>query len=389
MSAESTGAGETAVGLFEPLALRGITLKNRVVVSPMSMYSSHEGFSDDFHLVHLGRFALGDAGLVITEATAVSRDGRITHGCNGIWLDAHVPNLRRVADFLHRFGSAAGIQLGHSGPKGAGQRPWHGNGPLGPEDAAKRGEHPWPIVSSSPVPFDEGWSTPRGLTAVDMDELILDYRSATRRARAAGFDVLELHCAHGYLLHAFLTPLLNKRDDEYGGSLENRMRLPLRIAAAVRAEWPDDRPVFVRISAVDGVGVGWSIEDSIVFTKALAARGIDAVACSTGGAKLPRGQVLVSRERGFQVPFAAHIRRATGVPTIAVGMILEPQQAENVVRAGDADLIALGREMLFNPNWAAQAAVALRQGAAWKDWPDQYGWWLERRARQLAPRGAS
>ncbi|OGA33281.1 MAG: NADH:flavin oxidoreductase / NADH oxidase [Betaproteobacteria bacterium RIFCSPLOWO2_12_FULL_64_23] len=389
MPAESIGASETDIRLFEPLALRGITLKNRVVVSPMSMYSSHEGFSDDFHLVHLGRFALGDAGLVITEATAVSRDGRITHGCNGIWLDAHVPNLRRITDFLHRSGSAAGIQLGHSGPKGAGQRPWHGNGPLGPEDAAQRREYPWPIVSSSPLPFDEGWATPHGLAEADMDELVLDYRSAARRAREAGFDVIELHCAHAYLLHAFLSPLLNKRDDKYGGSLENRMRLPLRIAETVRAEWPEDRPLFVRISAVDGVGVGWSIEDSVVFTKALAARGIDAIACSSGGVKLPRGQALVSRDRGFQVPFAAHIRQVTGIPTIAVGLILEPRQAEEVLRAGDADLIALGREMLFNPNWAAQAAVALKQGAGWKEWPDQYAWWLERRARQLSPRGAS
>ena len=389
MSAQVTSAGETAVRLFEPLALRGITAKNRIVVSPMSLYSSHEGFSDDLHLVHLGRFALGGAGLVIMESTAVSRDGRSTHGCNGIWLDAHVHNLRRITDFLHRSGSIAGIQLGHSGPKGAAQRPWHGNGPLGAADAAQRREHPWPTVSSSPLPFDEGWATPRGLEAADIDELVLDYRSAARRARDAGFDVIELHCAHGYLLHAFLSPLLNRRGDHYGGSLENRMRLPLRIAEAVRAEWPDDRPLFARISAVDGVGVGWSMEDSIEFTKALSARGVDAIACSSGGAKLPRGQALVSRDRGFQVPFAARIRQATGVPTIAVGMILDAQQAEDVLRAGDADLIALGRELLFNPNWSAQAALALLQGAGWKQWPDQYGWWLERRARQLAPRGAA
>lgn len=380
-------AGDT-VRLFEPMALRGLVLKNRIVVSPMSMYSSNEGFSDDLHLVHLGRFALGGASLVITEATAVSRDGRITHGCNGIWLDAHVPNLRRITDFLHRFGSAAGVQLGHSGPKGAGQRPWHGNGPLGPEDAAQRRELPWSVVSSSALPFDEGYAPPRAMAEVDMDALVSDYRSAARRALAAGFDVIELHCAHGYLLHAFLSPLLNKREDKYGGSLENRMRLPLRIAEAVRAEWPHDHPLFVRISAVDGVGVGWSIEDSIAFTNELAARGVDAIACSTGGAKLARGQVLVSRERGFQVPFAAKIRKATGVPTIAVGMILEPQQAEDVLRAGDADLVALGREMLSDPNWAAQAAVALCQSAGWKAWPEQYGWWLERRARQLAPRVA-
>ncbi len=389
MSTESASVGETAIRLFEPLALRGITLKNRIVVSPMSMYSSHEGFSDDLHLVHLGRFALGGAGLVMMESTAVCRDGRITHGCNGLWLDAHVPNLRRITEFLHRFGSVAGIQLAHSGPKGAGQRPWHGNGPLGPEDAVQRREYPWPIVSPSPVPFDEGWATPRGLAEADMDALVLDYRVVARRAREAGFDVIELHCAHSYLLHAFLSPLSNKRDDGYGGSLENRMRLPLRVVEAVRDEWPDGRPLFVRISAVDGVGVGWSIEDSVVFTKALAARGVDAIACSSGGIKLPRAQVLSSRDLGFQVPFAAHIRRASGIPTIAVGLILEPQQAEDVLRAGDADLIALGREMLFDSNWPAKAAVTLRRSAGWKEWPDQYGWWLERRARHLPPRRES
>src|SRR4029079_8461724 len=181
--------------------------KNRIVVSPMSMYSSHEGFSDDMHLVHLGRFALGGAGLVMMESTAVCRDGRITHGCNGLWLDAHVPNLRRITEFLHRFGSVAGIQLAHSGPKGAGQRPWHGNGPLGPGDAVQRREYCWPIVSASPVPFYEGWAPPRVLAESDMDELVLDYRVAARRASEAGFDVIELHCAHGYLLHSFLSPL--------------------------------------------------------------------------------------------------------------------------------------------------------------------------------------
>ena len=388
MPAEAAAAGAAQIGLFTPMALRGVTLKNRIVVSPMSMYSSHDGFADDLHLVHLGRFALGGAGLVMMEATAVQRDGRITHGCNGIWQDTHVPNLRRIADFLHRFGSVAGIQLGHSGPKGAAQRPWHGNGPLGHADAERRNELPWQLASSSALPFDDGWTTPRGLTGSDLDRLVLDYRSAARRAREAGFDVIELHCAHGYLLHAFLSPLFNRRDDAYGGSLDNRMRLPLRVAEAVRAEMADAQPLFVRISAVDGVGVGWSIEDSVVFAKALAARGVDAIACSTGGAKLPRGQVLPSRDPGFQVPFAARIRQASGVPTIAVGLILAPQQAEAVLHAGDADLVALGREMLFNPNWSAQAALALPGGGGWSAWPEQYAWWLERRARHLPPRGA-
>ena len=388
-SVESAGDAGAGPRLFEPLSLRSVTLKNRIVVSPMSMYSALEGAADDLHLVHLGRFALGGAGLALMEAAAVNRNGRITHGCLGIWLDAHVRPLRRIVDFLHRFGCAAGIQFGHSGPKGSAQRPWHGGAPLGPEDAVRRGEAGWPVVSSSPVPFDDGWPDPIPLAETDMDALLLDYRNAARRAAEAGFDAIELHCAHGYLLHSFLSPLVNRRDDRYGGSLENRMRLPLRVAEAVRAEWPGSKPMLVRISAVDGVDVGWSIEDSVAFSRELAARGIDAVDCSSGGVKLPRGNVLSSRVPGFQVPFSARIRREAKIPTIAVGLIREPRQAEDVLRAGDADLVALGREMLVDPNWAAQAALSLRRGDGWREWPDMFRWWLERRERQLAPKVVS
>jgi 2,4-dienoyl-CoA reductase-like NADH-dependent reductase (Old Yellow Enzyme family) len=379
-------ATSPAPRLFQPLQIRGVTLKNRIVVSPMSMYSSHEGFADDLHLIHLGRFALGGAGLVMMEASAVSREGRITPGCNGIWLDAHVPPLRRIADSLKRFGAVPGIQLGHSGPKGSAQRPWHGNGPLGQEDIAERREQPWTTLSSTATPYDAGWSIPHALSEAEMDAIVDDYRRGARRARAAGFEVLELHCAHGYLLHAFLSPLTNERTDQYGGSLENRMRLALRVAEAVRREWPDAYPMFVRISAVDGVGVGWSIDDSVTFAKALAVRGIDAIDCSSGGVRLPREHVLDSHGPGFQVPFAAQIRREAKVPTVAVGQIRDAEQAEAVLAAGEADLIALGREMLVNPNWAAQAALTLQQDAGWAEWPGQYRWWLERRARQLAPR---
>lgn len=388
-SAEWAGDAGAGPKLFEPLSLRSLTLKNRIVVSPMSMYAALEGAADDVHLVHLGRFAMGGAGLALMEAAAVSRNGRITHGCLGIWLDTHVRALGRVVEFLHHFGCAAGIQIGHSGPKGSAQRPWHGGAPLGPEDAARCGEEGWPVISSSPVPLDEGWPTPVPLAETDMDALVLDYRNAARRAREAGFDTVEIHCAHGYLLHAFLSPLVNRRNDRYGGALENRMRLPLRVAEAVRAEWPDSKPVLVRISAVDGVDVGWSIEDSVTFAGELADRGIDAIDCSSGGVKLPRDKVLPSRIPGFQVPFSARIRREAKIPTIAVGLIREPRQAEDVLRAGDADLIALGRELLVNPNWAAQAALSLRGVDGWKEWPDRFRWWLERRDRQLAPKVVS
>jgi 2,4-dienoyl-CoA reductase-like NADH-dependent reductase (Old Yellow Enzyme family) len=370
--------------LFTPLALRGLTLKNRVVVSAMSMYSATDGFVDDFHLVHLGRFALGGAGLVMMEATNVAPEGRITHGCNGIWRDDQVPPLRRIADFLHRFDCAAGIQLGHSGPKGSTQRPWHGNGPLGPSDETARGEAGWPIVAASPEPFDAGSQIPAALDEAGMALLVDAYREGARRAREAGFDIVELHCAHGYLLHAFLSPLANKRRDAYGGSLENRMRFPLRVAEAVRAEWPEEKPMLVRISAVDGVGVGWSIEDSVDFAKALKTRGIDAVDCSSGGMRLERAQVLDSRVPGFQVPFAAQIRREAGIPTVAVGMIRDARQAEAIVAEGAADLVAVAREALVNPNWPALAALELEGASAWRRWPAPFAWWLERRARALA-----
>lgn len=372
--------------IFQPYSIRGVTLQNRVVVSPMSLYSSHEGFVDDFHLVHLGRFALGRAGLVIMEATAVTRQGRSTEGCNGIWLDAHVPGLRRIVDFLHSQGTAAGIQLGHGGAKSSTQRPWHGGLSLCASDLETRREVSWPIVSSSAEPFDDGWDTPHQLSEAEIDFLVEDYRLAAKRSALAGFDVLELHCAHGYLLHSFLSPLLNRRTDSYGGSLENRMRFPLRVVQAIRGAFPDDRGVSVRISSVDGINVGWSILDSVVYARELKRHGVDFVTCSSGGAKLAKGQVLVSRTPGFQVPFSMQVRRDVGIPTMAVGMIHTASQAEDILRNEQADLIALGREMLVNPNWVAQAALELQGQSGWRFWPEQFRWWLERRARQMAPR---
>jgi 2,4-dienoyl-CoA reductase-like NADH-dependent reductase (Old Yellow Enzyme family) len=383
MQGSQKSSAAAPVRLFEPYQLRGLKLKNRVVVSAMSMYSSQEGFSDDFHLVHIGRFALGGAGLVFMEASAVSPEGRITPGCNGLWDDAQLPALRRITDFLHRFGCAAGIQLGHSGAKGAARRPWHGGSPLDAEDQRLRGEQPWPVASASAEPFDSGWAAPHALSAAQIDELVGRYRDAARRARNAGFDALELHCAHGYLLHSFLSPLANKRDDQYGGSLENRMRLPLRIAREARAEWPAAKPLLVRISSVDGIGVGWSIEDSVAFAKALAVCGVDAIDCSSGGLRLPRERQVAARTPGFQVAFAARVRREAGIPTVAVGLILDPQHAEDILRNGDADLVSLAREALFNPNWPAQAALSLLGPVGWELWPEQFRWWLERRARQI------
>ncbi|MFZ3120364.1 MAG: NADH:flavin oxidoreductase/NADH oxidase [Variovorax sp.] len=373
--------------LFQPITLRGTRLKNRIVVSPMSTYSAHDGFCDDFHLVHLGRFAQGGAGLVMMEASAVEARGRGTHGCAGIWSDAHMPGLGRIAASIAGAGAVPGIQLGHSGPKGATQRPWHGGAPLGADDAA-RGEPAWPLVSSSAQPFDGGWVVPEAMDEDAMDRMVAAYEAAARRARDAGFEVLELHCAHGYLLHAFLSPLLNQRTDRHGGSLENRMRFPLRVADAVRRQWPDARPLFVRVSSVDGVDAGWSMDDTVRFASELRLRGVDAVVCSSGGPKLPRGAALVGRTPGFQVPFAARVRAEAGMPSVAVGLIRTAAQAENILQAGAADLIALGRELLVNPNWPLQAALELEGAQGWRRWPDAIGWWLERRERSLQPRSS-
>lgn len=371
--------------LFEPMTLRGVTLKNRIVVSPMSTYGARDGVCDDFHLVHLGRFALGGAGLVMMEANAVEAQGRGTHGCAGLWSDAQVPALARIAGFIAGAGAAAGLQLGHSGPKGATQRPWHGGAPLGAGDAA-RGEPTWPLVSPSGQPFDEGWAVPEAIDEDAMDRMVATYEAAARRAGEAGFGVLELHCAHGYLLHAFLSPLLNRRTDAYGGGIENRMRFPLRVAEAVRRQWPDARPLFVRVSSVDGVDAGWSMDDTVRFATELRLRGVDAVVCSSGGPKLPRGAALVGRTPGFQVPFAARVRAEAGMPSVAVGLIRTAAQAEDILQAGAADLVALGRELLVDPNWPLQAALALEGARGWRRWPDAFGWWLERRERSLLPR---
>lgn len=367
--------------LFTPLKIRGTTLKNRVVVSPMATYSAVDGHPTTWHEVHLGKMAAGGAGLVFVEQSSVNVQGRITYGCLGLWDDAHIAGHRRLVDVIHVNGAAAALQVAHSGRKGSSQRPWEGGGPLD-EDDATRGEGPWPISASSTVPFDNGWPSPHAMNIAEIESLVDDFTAAFRRALQAGYDVIELHCAHGYLLHSFLSPLANNRSDIFGGSLENRMRLPLRIAQAMREIWPQDKPAFVRISSVDGVNVGWSIEDSVAFASELKKIGIDFVDCSSGGMKLPSGQSLVSRQPGFQVPFAERIQREAGIATVAVGLIRDPAFAEEILREKKATLIALARELLWNPNWPAQAALALGCDPDWDTWPEQYGWWLKRRKVQ-------
>jgi len=368
--------------LFTPLALRGATLKNRIVISPMCQYSAVDGHANDWHLVHLGRFALGGAGMVFTEATAVEARGRITHGDLGLWEDGQIAGLSRVADFLRAHGAVPAIQLAHAGRKASMQRPWHGNGPLDERDRA-RGDLPWEIVAPSALPLDEGWLVPHELSLAEIAALQDAWRRAARRALAAGFDVLEMHSAHGYLGHEFLSPLSNRRGDRYGGDLAGRMRFTLETAAAVREIWPQDKPLFVRVSSVDGLEGGWTIEDTVVLARELAARGVDVIDCSSGGLAGSATAARVKRGPGFQVPFAERVRREAGVKTMAVGQILEAQQAEAILEADQADLIAIGREALYDPSWALHAEAALGLQGEFESWPVQSGWWLERRRRSM------
>lgn len=378
----SSAADAQEASLLSPLAIRELNLKNRIVVSPMCMYSAQNGLADDFHLVHLGRFALGGAGLVFVEATAVTERGRITHGCLGLWNDEQAAQLERITSFIHRAGSAVGIQLSHAGHKGSSQRPWHGGGPLGDNDIELRQEYPWDLLGASSHPFDNGWPSPAEMTEGDLSETIAAFASATVRADRAGFDVLELHCAHGYLLHSFLSPLSNVRKDRYGGDLAGRMQFPLDVIRAVRKAWPQSRPLFVRISSVDGIDVGWSIDDSVKFARAAKALGVDLIDCSSGGMKLEKHQNLPAREPGFHVPYSERVRHGAEISTIAVGLIRSAAQANEIIAKGQSDLVSIAREALLNPNWANEAALKLEGAEGWNRWPDQFGWWLMRRARQ-------
>jgi 2,4-dienoyl-CoA reductase-like NADH-dependent reductase (Old Yellow Enzyme family) len=369
--------------LFSPLTLRGVTLKNRVVISPMCQYSAHDGFANDWHFVHLGKMATGGAGLVFTEAAAVEPEGRITHGDLGIWSDAHIAPLKRIAEFIKANGSVPAIQLAHAGRKASMQRPWFGNGPINENDRA-RGESAWNVVAPSAIPMDTGWLVPHELSVADIRSVQARWREATLRSLEAGFDVVELHSAHGYLGHEFLSPLSNKRTDGYGGDLKGRMRYTLELAEVLRAAWPDDKPLFVRISSVDGIEGGWTIEDSVTLTQELAARGVDVIDCSSGGLLGSATAARIKRNPGFQVPFADRLRKGTGLKSMAVGLILDGPQAEQILKDDQADLIAIGRQSLYNPNWALHAQVALGAEGEYADWPQQYGWWLDKRQHILA-----
>jgi 2,4-dienoyl-CoA reductase-like NADH-dependent reductase (Old Yellow Enzyme family) len=371
--------------LFTPIAIRDVTLKNRVVIAPMATYSAVDGIAQDFHFAHWGRLVLGGAGLVFVEATAVTDQGRITNGDLGIWSAAHVPPLKRIADFMKAQGVTPGIQIAHAGRKGSMQRPWHGNGALTAEDFA-RGEKKWDIVGPTAEPMAEGMIVPRQLSVADLAILKGHWVDAAKRALEAGFEVLEIHNAHGYLMHTFLSPLTNRRNDGYGGDFAGRTRFPLEVAEAVRAAWPRDKPVFLRVSAVDGMEGGWSMDDTVAYAKELKIRGIDVIDCSSGGLVGSATAARVKRSWGFQVPYAERVRREAHIMSMAVGLIIEPQLAESILQQGKADLIAIAREALVNPCWPQMAEIALGRTAsdAMDDWPVQYGWWLKHRERSIA-----
>jgi 2,4-dienoyl-CoA reductase-like NADH-dependent reductase (Old Yellow Enzyme family) len=375
--------------LFTPIRLRGVEANNRVVVSPMCQYSAREGHVTDWHLVHLGKFAQGGAGIVFTEATAVESRGRITHGDTGIWDDAHVAGLRKISSFIVSQGALPAIQIAHAGRKASMARPWYGNGPLTPADL-ERGDRPWRTIAPSAKPLDAGWLEPQAFSAAEFSAVRKAFADAARRAHAAGFEALEVHAAHGYLLHSFLSPIANERSDEYGGALENRMRFPLEVVRAVRDAWPQDKPLFVRVSSIDDVEGGWSLEDTVRFAKKLKVAGVDVVDCSSGGiagSATAATRTILPRVPGFQLPFAEAVRREATIATMAVGLILTAEQAEQALREGRADLIAVGREALYDPNWPLHAAQALGADPEMARWPVQYGWWLTRRESLLRKLG--
>jgi 2,4-dienoyl-CoA reductase-like NADH-dependent reductase (Old Yellow Enzyme family) len=348
-------------GLFAPLRLRDVELKNRVGVSPMCQYSSDDGFANEWHFVHLGAFATGGAALVMTEATAVVPEGRISPADLGIWKDEHVPALRRITDFIHAHGALAGMQLAHAGRKASTRVPWQGDGAV-PADAGG-----WEkVMAPSAIPFNDHYPRPVELDGDGIRRVVDGFRDAARRALDAGFDVVEVHAAHGYLLHQFLSPLSNARTDGYGGSFGNRVRLTREVVAAVRQVWPGRLPVLVRISASDWAQGGWDVDDSVRLAPLLREDGADLVDCSSGGL-VPNARIEIGP--GYQVGFAERVRRDGGVPTAAVGLITDPEQADEIIRAGRADVVLLARELLRNPRWPLLAAHRLGVKA---EWPNQY-----------------
>lgn len=375
--------------LFTPITLRSVTLPNRVVLSPLCMYAAENGLANAFHFSHLTAFARGRVGLVFTEATAVEPEGRISHGCCGIWNDAQAEAYKPIAAAIEELGAVPAIQIAHAGRKASARTPWQGSAALDASDAAA-GAPPWQTVGPAAEPVSAAWPTPHALTESEIATLIEKFAAAARRSAAAGFKVLEIHGAHGYLIQSFLSPIANKRNDRYGGDRAGRMRFGLEVVEAVRAAWPKELPLFFRISAIDGPTGGWNLDDSVVFARELKALGVDVVDCSAGGISGPpsfrasdTGQPFKDRgdrAPGFQVPYAERVRREAEIATMAVGVIVSGPQAEAILEEGRADLIAIGRELMYDPFWPLKAAEQMGVDPECKMWPRNYGWAIARRA---------
>lgn len=344
--------------LFDPFQLRHLQFRNRVFMAPMCQYAAHDGHPGEWHLLHYGARAVGGAGLVLLEASAVTPEGRITPGDLGIWSDEHIPGFAKLARCIRSHGAVAGIQLAHAGRKASCATPMMGGKPL------PAGGGSWPVVAATALPFDQGYPAPRELDRSSLEHLVAEYANAARRSLEAGFQVVEIHMAHGYLLHSFLSPLANRRTDDYGGSFENRVRFPAEVAREVRRLWPEELPVFVRISCTDWVEGGWDLEQSVRFGELLGQAGIDLIDCSSGGIA-PDAPMKPE----LQPPFAGVIRREAGIATGAVGAITDPRQAQAIIAEDQADAVFLGRELLRNPYWALHAAHALEAPI---DWPPAY-----------------
>jgi len=372
---------KTTPHLFSPITLRGITARNRVMVSPMCQYHSEEGRPTDWQMMHIGRLAVGGPGIVFGEETAVEARGRKTYDCAGLWDDGQIPHYRRLTDFIRAQGAVPAIQIGHCGSKAGCNGAVKNWAPLTEEDAAE-GRPPWQGLAPSPIPYDDGFMVPKEMDEDDIRCVIDAFGETARRANDAGYDIIEVHGAHGYLLHQFLSPLTNRRTDGYGGDREGRMRLLLEVTERVRQVWPANKPVFVRISVIDGKGGMWGLEDSLVLALALKDAGADVLDISSGGVSGDTDMPALPRVPGYHVPFAQRIRAVTGLPVVAVGMITDPLHAESIITEQRADIVALARELLWNADWAVHAAKSLGVENANQLMPREYAHRLDLRERQ-------
>ncbi|MEM9440295.1 MAG: NADH:flavin oxidoreductase/NADH oxidase [Pseudomonadota bacterium] len=373
--------------LLSPFTLRDVTFKNRIAVSPMSQYRAEHGHANNWHLVHLGRFAMGGAGLVYAEASAVEADGRRTHGDLGLWDDGHIDDLKPITGFLSQCGAVPGIQLGHAGRKASERRPWHGETPVDQDDVALREEAPWTAIAPSTIPYADGWPSPQEMSEVDIERVILSFGEAAKRAHTAGFKIIEVYAAHGFLIHQFLSPIANQRSDSWGGNRDNRNRLAVEVARSIRRNWPAAYPLAFRLSSTDWLEGGIEIEDTIETARALKAAGVDLIDCSSGGVGGKDRPRRMTIKQGFQAPFAADIRRDAAIATMAVGFLWDAKVCEQILADDQADMIALARELLDDPNWPFHAARRLDVADHRDLWPIEAGWWLSKRERLLTKLG--